>query len=65
MIYYIIFGIDKNGLAYTFANETISWTLRGVRRETQCFGLCEVRAWDGELDYTVTYSWNPVDGYVF
>lgn len=65
MIYYKVFGIDENGLAYTFANETSNWTLRGVRRNSQCFGLCEMGAYDGEHERRfVIYSWNPVDNYI-
>jgi hypothetical protein len=66
MIYYRLFGIDANGQCYTFANETTDWTLRGVRRDSQCFGLCEMSAYDGEhIRLAVTYVWNTIDGYTF
>jgi hypothetical protein len=66
MIYFRLFGIDTNGLAYTFANETIEWTLRAVRRDSQCFGLCEMGAYEGEHSCRfVTYAWNPIDGYTY
>jgi hypothetical protein len=64
MLYYKIFGMDENGQAYTFANETRDWTLKGVRQGSNCFGLCEMSADGGEHErLSVVYSWNPVDGY--
>ena len=59
-------GIDENGLAYSYMNETLNWTMRGVRKNSQCFGvvetyLCEPESRPNDI---VHYSWNPIDGYV-
>lgn len=66
MLYYTIFGIDENGLAYSFSNETQDWALRGARSSSQCFGLCEMSSHAGERSrVAVRYAWNPIDGYQF
>jgi hypothetical protein len=66
MIIFTLFGMDKDGQAYSFSNETPEWTLRGSRRDSQCFGLCEISIYDGERKrHGVVYAWNPIDGYTY
>ena len=66
MIIFTLFGMDKNGQAYSASNETHNWALRAARQDTQCFGLCEVSLHDGERRRVATvYAWNPADGYTF
>lgn len=66
MIIFTLFGMDKNGQAYSFSNETPDWTLRGARQDSHCFGLCEISIYDGNRERVATvYSWNPGDGYTY
>lgn len=66
MNYYRVLGIDEHGLAYSSSNERRDWALRGTRQGSQCFGLCEMSNYDGQLKrLAVIYSWNPTDGYEY